>query len=663
MGSLDGDGAAVVSDEEDVVPLSGKDMAAYLIGRGGVMKRRLEELSSANIDVLHEGQSHSRGRNSVTLRGSAVARRRARCLMDIALDSRQRRPPLRPDDWRACGVESTLLPIPAGCDSIVIGSKGNHLRGLEQEHNTLAVVCSDDRGRAVLAVFGPERGRLACRLAAMAAVESKLRGHYTADATPCHPTIGLDTSVFGPFDPEEEIPHLVGRGGEVRRKLGVASGAHLEVIGRMVYAAGDFEERTRARDYTKWVLHDRYGEPGSIGAHLDPDSRDDCYLLEGPETAMRLIFGVHRRTAAKLEDQFGVVALRIPRGAAIFAGNPLRRCSAAAWAMSVAEPSVRDLFNSDWADATAVGCDRVALGPINGNVDEMAARISRVSGASVWPGRTMLFIAGTQPQRQQSRLCMEWLYRVPPPAGIAYSVQEVTMRDFVHGLMDVLDTQGEWPSPEEFLRLERQSGALLLIVSLGTAGGTGVRPICACVGPIQSRMRALRILRDRCDACPLPLPVTANGSPPSSCRGSPAVVAAQPPRGSTSPGGGVGVDTPLSMPPLTSPSAGFCDTPNNFRQMLEQDAMNLPLPSLPAPGEKVIVAEMASAADAFLYPRYPGHNPRTPAPDPRDEHSPRWQQSAPARGGLRGGLRAGGDRGPGERGGGPWKGKGSKGKE
>ena len=60
--------------------------------------------------------------------------------------------------------------------------------------------------------------------------------------------------------PESELSFALGHKGSIRKKLAVASSCIIEYVGDVAYFAGTLVERTRGRDYLRWVLLQLEGE-------------------------------------------------------------------------------------------------------------------------------------------------------------------------------------------------------------------------------------------------------------------------------------------------------------------------------------------------------------------------------------------------------------------
>lgn len=273
----------------EVLTISNED-AAFVLGRGGSTKRKIERVSGARLD-LHERDL------KLEIFGDTVERERANLYVQLVLaqrvgpvyiDFNERRPDL------------SIVKVPEDCFGFITGKKGVVLRSLEEEWGTLMFFAKgkDADGRKSeeerLAIFGPRRGRRGSELKVMSAVEHKRPGWFVdKDGEPRRPLDqpgdddddfdwGYDTRPLS----NEDFSYALGTQGSTRKKLAKASGCILEYVGRTAYFCGTRRERRLAHDYLEWLLMQRKGRSG-----VDWQDRDDVTTVEIPMDCVGFITG------------------------------------------------------------------------------------------------------------------------------------------------------------------------------------------------------------------------------------------------------------------------------------------------------------------------------------------------------------------------------------
>mmetsp|Transcript_66357 Transcript_66357/g.130740 ORF Transcript_66357/g.130740 Transcript_66357/m.130740 type:complete len:900 (-) Transcript_66357:15-2714(-) len=264
-----------------------KDEAAFILGQGGRTKAKLCAVSGAQIDV-NEGRNAggasggSPGGSQLRIRGTA--KQRFYALKYIKFVIAQRLGPVKIEDT-SVHDDLAILVVPADTVSFIMGKGGSYLRLVEEEWQTLLFflsvnpknprVSSDPTRTERLAIFGPdERRRRGAELKVMAAIETKLPGHFTVNVTDFEDSeegFATDTLVLK----DEDCSYAIGRSGATRRKLARASSCIVEYVGRIAYLCGTKTERACAREYLQWLLRQRVGEH----IHVEHNGRQDVTML------------------------------------------------------------------------------------------------------------------------------------------------------------------------------------------------------------------------------------------------------------------------------------------------------------------------------------------------------------------------------------------------
>jgi len=102
-----------------------------------------------------------------------------------------------------------------------------------------------------------------------------------------------------PLSPDD-FSYALGAQGSTRRKLAKASGAVLEYVGMLACIAGTKAQRSRCRDYLRWLLKQRLG-PVSVD-YLD---RDDVLAVPVPPQSVGFITGARGETLRTVERNSG----------------------------------------------------------------------------------------------------------------------------------------------------------------------------------------------------------------------------------------------------------------------------------------------------------------------------------------------------------------------
>lgn len=157
----------------------------------------------------------------------------------------------------------TVLEVPASFQTTT-NNVASLMRQIEDE---FGVLCGYVHACAVV-IVGQLRPRRAAELKVMATIESKQKGFYSqrmvrdglrvCDQPWTVSTEDFDTDSF-PI-PEDELSFALGNKGSMRKKLAMASGCIIEYVGEVAYFSGTLTERSKGRDYLRWVLQQLNGE-------------------------------------------------------------------------------------------------------------------------------------------------------------------------------------------------------------------------------------------------------------------------------------------------------------------------------------------------------------------------------------------------------------------
>lgn len=271
---------------------------AYVFGKQGSTKDKLARVSGTNIDL--EG-------SNLVIKGDETSIARAKRYIQILLDQRNGDVVF---DTEAEEDDVTYLDIPNDCKGFVTGRGGDTLRQIERECATLMTFCKtkQDSGEP-LAIFGTPRGRLIAMLKVMSVVEGKHEGYYVKNGE--HPKVriskedieqmgdgwGVD---FMKLD-NDILGYALGRRGDTRMKLEVASDCIIQYIGNWATFGGRAEEQLRGKTFLTWLLNQRKSDfeiPDIAG-------RDDVSVLYVPESSVGYVTGIKAKTLRGLENKTG----------------------------------------------------------------------------------------------------------------------------------------------------------------------------------------------------------------------------------------------------------------------------------------------------------------------------------------------------------------------
>lgn len=269
---------------------------AYVFGRMGSTKDKLGRVSGTNIEL--------RG-NGLLIEGSERGVDRAKKYVKILLAQRHGVVEIdvdeHPDDL-------TLLQVPTDCKGFITGRRGATLRQIEKECATLMTFCKTEADNEPLAIFGTRRGRLNAVLKVMSIVEGKHDGWFTKNDRDEHPALKLLESDMADGDwgvtwvklESKMIGYALGKRGETRMKLQVASGCVMQYIGHWAAFGGRLAEQERGQTYLKWLLEQQYGD-----ITVNIRGRTDVKILWVPESSVGYVTGKKAHTLRSLETKSG----------------------------------------------------------------------------------------------------------------------------------------------------------------------------------------------------------------------------------------------------------------------------------------------------------------------------------------------------------------------
>jgi len=110
-----------MGDDSEVIPVPEQDVA-YLVGRGGATRVRLQRFSGAELNV---------GKDTVELRGGTVSRELAKLAISIMLQQRQEGTAELDFEGLERRDDVSTFPVPCETVGFLLGTKGATLRLME----------------------------------------------------------------------------------------------------------------------------------------------------------------------------------------------------------------------------------------------------------------------------------------------------------------------------------------------------------------------------------------------------------------------------------------------------------------------------------------------------------------------------------------------------
>lgn len=103
------------------------------------------------------------------------------------------------------------------------------------------------------------------------------------------------------FFKDDELSYALGKGGQTRKKLALASGCILQYVGHVAFMAGTLKERRRCREFIDWLLSQRRGQV-TVG---DISERDDVTEMHVPENCKGWVTGNRGSELRRVELETG----------------------------------------------------------------------------------------------------------------------------------------------------------------------------------------------------------------------------------------------------------------------------------------------------------------------------------------------------------------------
>ena len=162
----------------------------------------------------------------------------------------------------------TVMEIPSAFSTSSASNLITLMQQLDDEYGIMSGYVQHPSESSFVVMLGHLRRRRAAELKLMATIETKLKGYFShrivrdglrvCDQPWYVSTVDFDTDSY-PI-PTHELSFALGQKGAIRKKLAVASGCIIEYVGEVAYLSGTLVERTRGRDYLRWVLQQLQGE-------------------------------------------------------------------------------------------------------------------------------------------------------------------------------------------------------------------------------------------------------------------------------------------------------------------------------------------------------------------------------------------------------------------
>jgi len=281
-------------DKSEVTYELDSEEIAYVFGRMGTTKDKLARVSGTKMELRV---------STLVISGEDARVKIAKHLVKILLDQREGTVTIDPKEHEKY---LTLVDVPTRCKGFVTGRGGATLRGIERECATLMTFCKDgESDNEPLAIFGTRRGRLTAQMKIMSIVEGKEENWFCKDGD--HPDISIpEPDAYDDWGVEfvklekDMLGYALGKRGNTRQKLQVASGCVIQYIGIWAAFGGGEKDRERGMSYLKWLIDQRTSD-----FKVDISKRDDVSWLWVPEPSVGYVTGKNARTLRNLENKSG----------------------------------------------------------------------------------------------------------------------------------------------------------------------------------------------------------------------------------------------------------------------------------------------------------------------------------------------------------------------
>jgi len=294
------------SGAEDSCKLSlEQEEIAYVFGRMGSTKDKLGRVSGTHIELRGSG---------LLIEGPSDRIEKAKKYVQILLAQRHGIVDVDPSDHPG---DLTLMQIPTDCKGFVTGRNGATLRQIERESATLMTFCRTEKDNEPLAIFGTRRGRLYAQLKIMSIVEGKHENWFVGKDGE-KPDVEIIDADLEDEDwgvswlklEADMVGYALGRRGETRIKLEIASGCILQYIGLWAAFAGRKAQQERGKTYLTWLLEQQNGQAAKpsgsrTNVKIHWKDRNDVKILWVPEDSVGYVTGVKAKTLRNLESKTG----------------------------------------------------------------------------------------------------------------------------------------------------------------------------------------------------------------------------------------------------------------------------------------------------------------------------------------------------------------------
>lgn len=130
------------------------------------------------------------------------------------------------------------------------------------------------------------------------------------------------------------IGYALGRGGDTRIKLQIASGCVIQYVGHWAAFGGTAEDQNRGRKYLEWLLEQQDGD-----TNVDVHEQQDVKVLWVPESSVGYVTGVKAGTLRNLETKTGTFCFFLKRNT----GNSREKMVIFSWRRDYRESAAQEV--------------------------------------------------------------------------------------------------------------------------------------------------------------------------------------------------------------------------------------------------------------------------------------------------------------------------------